>query len=270
MNCNNFNSSSVYGSPLPSQGWPQSRGIPRILNLHKGPKEWGDRADLSKIIADLPYGAWAADIGTGSGKVPQHIGSIRSDLHWALVSATELDPPLLSDMIDRGSSIYYCFVPADLQLLKDHYNEISLLLETYGAVTYDNNPDLVLLLYALLLAQGGTASIMLSTTNDKEPTHVFTHDETLRKLADFLNDRLGVNLEWCTKKIDSQAKPGTFCTDFIFRMTAYKAKEKTVNPLELFSELSIALREVIGIPQIKEKPWYSSGGFQIVAKEYIK
>lgn len=263
---------NIYGTALPAKEWPQSRGVPRILHLHKGPKEWGDRADLSKIIIEeLPHGAVAVDVGTGSGKVPQHFGSIRPDLNWALVSATALDPFIQKQMMERGSSLYHCFVPEDLKLLNDHYGRCSLILDTYGAVTYDNNPDRVLLLFALLLAPGGTASMMVSTTKEEIPTHVFTTDETLQQIADFLKEKMGVTLEWSAKKIESQAKPGTYCTDFLFRMTASHApKESTNDPLELFSKLSADLRKIIGNPHVVDSPWYSVSGFEIVAKQYFK
>jgi hypothetical protein len=261
----------IYGVPLPGQNWPQSRGVPRIFFLHKGSKEWGESLDLSKIIDNLPHGAVVVDIGTGSGQMPLHVGGIRSDLHWVLVSATSLDPVIEKQMIDRGSSLYYCFVPHDLKLLKDHYQDCSLVLDTYGAATYDDNPDLVLLFYALLLSPGGTASIVVSTTNDQTPTHVFTFDETLQQIGNFLKENIGVTLKWCSKKIASQAKPGTYCTDFLFRLVAEDVKkEKALNPIELFSILSKKLREIIGNPHVTENPWYSSGEFKIVAKRYYK
>lgn len=261
----------IHGTPLLPPSWPQSRGVPRIFLLHKGPNDWGGAADLSQIIENLPRNAIAADIGTGSGQMPLHVGGLRPDLHWNLVSATSLNPSIAEQLLERGSNLYYCLVPEDLKILEDNYSKCHLIMDTYGAVTYDNNPDLVLLLYALLLAPGGTASMVVSTTNDQTPTHVFTHDETLQQINDFLKEKVGVSLKWASKHIASQAKPGTYCTDFVFRMVADATKEqKAINPKELFAELSQQLRETIGTPHITEAPWYSSSDFHIVAKQYYK
>ncbi|MGE4574724.1 MULTISPECIES: hypothetical protein [Parachlamydia] len=257
----------VYGTGEEVVDWPQSRKIDRILYLHtpEGEKQ-------SSLLDDLKPKSCVIDMGAGRGMFLLDLKNLQKDLSVIGVGVTKLDQRIINDNLTDNDSIYYGYVPEITELLRNHYQSVDLIMETYGPLTYAENPLHVLIFIGLLLNENGSYSCMSSTTSEL-PKHVFSTNETVAKIADFFEENMGIKLEFSQKEIDSEAYPGKRCTDFQFRMKPIKdnpiwKKLGENTPDTIWDRLKNEADQKFGEPQ-KEAAWYSAGGFSISAKKYL-
>lgn len=111
------------------------------------------------------------DLGCGKGRLAKQFKELRPDINFVGLSAHEISSSTdYSESMDR---VYYGKIPEDTRLLKDYKGRADVVIDTYGPMSFADNPVHVLI-YALLLLNGtGIFSSITSETRKDQSQSVF-------------------------------------------------------------------------------------------------
>lgn len=259
----------VYGQSLGEHPlWPNRRGIDEIGELHEvntkatlqfcpNIKNWEQTIEENAVVVD-----W----GCGEGEFVQQLSKKRPDLRFIGVSMHDVR----KDVMEGGvfSHIYYGQMPKELTFLEHWKGRVSAMIDTYGPMSWMDNPVDGLIYAALCLKAGGVFSSITSETNKEKSQSVFGGEANWGKIKKFMAEHLKVDLVIIPSKIKSQVFQATIQRDYIVKM--HKTESVHYSASE-FTELCVKAAKEIGTP-VQGAVWWApetkDGDLAIRAKQW--
>ena len=244
----------IYGHSLgPQPHWPNKRGIAEIGELHEvntgntlefcpNVKHWDEVLDHKSTVVD-----W----GCGEGAFASELKKKRPDITLVGVSMHDVRPDIIKDKV--FSKLYYGQMPKDLQFLDHWKGRVNAMVDTYGPMTWMDNPVEGLIYAALCLKKDGIFSSITSETRKDQSQSIFGNEKTWAKIKDFMRDHLKVNLVICPSKIKSQVFQGTIQRDYLVQMHKFDSVHYSSAD---FAALCAKAAKAIGTPK-QGKVWWA-------------
>lgn len=237
--------SKVRGQSLGKQPeWPFQR--PLILtkrqlavnNIQILKSDVPNSAGITEIPAD---GQTVIDVGCGKGQTAMEFKMMRPNVFVIAAGAHDLD----DECIKKVNSVYYGCIPDYKQLLTDQVGRAALVMDTYGAVTYHDNPGKALIYETMLLGAGGHYLSVSSTTRDGICESVFGSENNQAAIKTFFLKYFGAHVEMIPTVIESQVNKGTYVTDLLTRFTI-RGHDYTTDQYDTICQL---FDREVGIPK---------------------
>ncbi len=261
----------VYGKSLgPQPGWPSTR---TLIPFEKGPKNTSQYHEFNNNwLLNLRFpnegglqnfvrsGGTLIDVGCGAGYTAAALKEGLPNVKVIGIGAHDLDPRAAQ----KVDEVWYEYFPQPDGALTAYTGRADAVIETYGAVTYSENPVHALIAELLLLGPNSTYSCITSTTGQDPCLSVFGGQKNLDRVKSFFIKHFHVNLSFVPTKIESLVTPGKVFTDLLVRCR-FASHTYT---REDFETLCTLADEEIGIPTLG-KVWYKAdGSFAIQEKHW--
>lgn len=262
----------VCGTSLgPQPDWPCNRTFEEVDQLHEWNSEQSLRyciANTGSLLNSIHPGKTLADLGCGDGTFAAMFKEGKPSIQ--VIAAGTHD--LKRDNIEKIDRVYYGYIPQQTQLLDDFAGQCELVTETYGPLTYYDNPAQVLAYALYLLEPEGTYSCITSTTKSDEPRSVFGTREQYDVVRRFFIDKFGSNVSLIDTKIKSRVKKldngeQAIVDDFLLRL---RFKGHNYVGVGDYERLCQDIEDELGEPVIdREHAWFSADrNFTITPKVY--
>lgn len=265
MNVEGYTPKVIGISEGPQPEWPNNRDKETIYTLH----EFNDEdtlqwcPNIARLTDLMPQHAKVVDLGCGRGRLAKELKQERDDITYIGVSAHDIDPANL-EVMDRA---YLGKIPENLELLKDYKGRIDLVVDTYGPMSFADNPVHVLIYAVLLLNGTGTFTSITSESGKERTQSVLGTPETWKKIKDFFKEFFLVDVAIIPTKIKSQVFQSRIIKDYIVR-----CRRTSTAPLYTsndYAKLCQLADQKIGIP-LQEDAWYApTKDFAIRQKKWV-
>ncbi len=239
--------------------WPNNRSAQFVWTLHEpNTKEfllsdYPNKQKLTELIQDRGI---VLDSGCGLGRLAAEFKRAKPQATIIGLSAHDLIPEY-AEKIDR---IYYGCIPERRELLIDYTGRISLIIDTFGPMSFSDNPVHVLIYNALLLKEGGSFFCISSTTTQKEDDgkdepleskSVLGATRNIIAVKKFFDKYFGVDLNIMSTIVKSNVTQNAFYTDHIIRFRSIGHSYTS----DAYDTLCQEADKVIGVPE-QGKIWY--------------
>jgi hypothetical protein len=247
--------------------WPANRNKQRYLQLHY-PKLFRNRNEdaLQLTLDTLPPHHIIMDAGIGDGNALAQLKTrdnttIGFTLHEIDPKNTPLIDGLCYSPIPDGKEARAAFA-----VLRGQVHQLTC---TYGPSTYATNPIHALIFLALLLKEGATANIIISSVFgehvDQSP---IGYANTREQLIAFFKHELDLEMTSARTFINSAVEKGAICKDFCITLhRRFNAKVRTESLDELFALADRILGQPHTIPKTTDRGTFKHG-FKIEGKAY--
>lgn len=255
--------------PFPLEAWPHDRGMDEYGTLHFVQTEatLADKDHAEKYrhdFTDLPPKAKVLETGPGAGKFGRQLREERPDIYLIGVAVT----PLNEAYINAFDELYYALWPNGNidKLVNEHRGTITQFVDTFAAVTYDDNPLEAVILAALMLAPGGSYSAIVSGKMgfyDESPLGYAYHRQ---EIVAFFKKNFNIDISFKWTAVESKVTPGKICYDLVVNfhlpLTAIPIQGSVQHWFDL------AKQEVGNVTRIKSGDFGSYTNFNIAGRSY--
>lgn len=203
------------GLPIPQINWPKTRNLKTYLELVR-PKLLRNlnQSGLAYSLQHRPCAVLDAGVGEGVA-----LAEIKSEETFTIGMTMHAVQAINAKNFDV---LCYSTIPHGQSARVLHaklINEIDLLFDIYGPCTYAENPLHVLLFYALLIARGGSALIVISCLPQEDmDISPIGFAGTRHEVVQFFETILQIKLTISRTFLHSSVTQNTLCKDFILQM----------------------------------------------------
>lgn len=251
----------------PKMSWPNYRGFFKVCELHARNNRISldTQPNLLPLLNELPENPVVVDLGMGNGRfLTELAGRLSKQCKLYGVSAT---PEEVNKRLCRYAGIeVICGKlnndPAVIDLLGRLQGSVDKVFDTYGPVTYSNNPLHSLIYAAILLKEGGKFSAMTSTEGDMLST-VFGDKRTRQKITTFFKEFLDIDIKFEFSSINSVIAPGKM-EDLLVTFTKGEKELKAEDYLKLCRDAD----RLVGSACVSKASWFSFKDFRIAMRDY--
>lgn len=260
--------------PEKQPNWPCERPLKKVSALHaynskltvkKAMKDLDPDAELRSFdFIQFKKGDTVIDVGMGVGRFLWDCRQMEPGLELIAVGGN-----LGKDSyISAADAVYYQFVPNHPHLLEDFSGKATWVWDTFGAGTYAPNPANALLYEVCLKSpdKRGCVSLMSSLVPGDKKYSAFGDRKTQAQLSKFFKEKMGVKVKIKPTYLESAVKPGLLVSDLLIKATRSGKDNKRFGVQE-FEELSLELRDVIGVPVVKSS--WKQEQFTINSYKYV-
>ncbi len=245
--------SKVYGNSFgPQPLWPNKRGIEEIGELHEVNTD--ESLKFSPNIKNwdeiLEQNATVVDWGCGEGVFASELKAKRPDISLVGVSMHDVGTEALAKGV--FSSVYYGEMPKSLTFLEHWKGRITAMVDTYGPMSWMDNPVEGLIYAALCLKKDGVFSSITSETRKDRSQSVFGDEPQWARIKKFMRDHLKTHLVICPSKIKSQVFQGTIQRDYIVKLHKFDTVHYSASE---FQDLCLKAAKELGTPKQGEIWW---------------